>query len=327
MKSPQGWGTYDWISRNRLWLCAVCRAAPRTMDRFRFRDWLIALLLPVSAILVTRHLPPWAFMWGTAFGLGAALKWLCWVDARIHGARPSPSRALGWFVGWAGLDGRAFLTDHIRPPRPGIMEWVTASLPVLVGFGLVVGAFPALFPAHPILAVWVGMIGFAGLFHFGVIRLIALGWRTLGINAQPIMRAPLLSTSLAEFWGRRWNLAFSTPARRFLFLPVGRQWGNGPAMLLVFLGSGLLHELVISLPAGAGYGRPTAYFLIQAAGVAFERTPAARRIGLPGRTGGWLYAAVWLIVPLPLLFPVCFLNSVMTPFLHVLAALFTGGFR
>jgi hypothetical protein len=33
-------------------------------------------------------------------------------------------------------------------------------------------------------------------------------WRLAGVDRRPLFLAPLRSTSLAEFWGRRWNLAF-----------------------------------------------------------------------------------------------------------------------
>lgn len=317
---------YDWIARNRYVLCGLsCRSTQPSADRFRVRDWLIALILPLSTILMTRHWPPWAFMWATAFGLGAGLKWLTWADARMGGARPSLFRRLGWFLAWPGLDGRAFLNDRVPSLQPRVLDWVLGIVQVFLGTALVVKGFPMLYATQPRLALWVGMIGFACAWHFGLLRLSAMAWLTWGVNAQPIMSSPLRSTSLAEFWGRRWNLAFSIPARRILFLPLARRMGNGAALFSVFVFSGLLHELVISLPAGAGYGRPTAYFLIQAVGVAVERTWAARVNGLPGMISGWLYTAVVLIAPIELLFPACFLNSVMTPFLQTLTTLFLGG--
>jgi hypothetical protein len=46
------------------------------------------------------------------------------------------------------------------------------------------------------------------------------------------------------------------------------------ASLAVFLISGLLHELVITLPAGGGYGGLTWYFLIQGLLTQVENLPA-----------------------------------------------------
>src|SRR6185436_15693327 len=96
----------------------------------------------------------------------------------------------------------------------------------------------------------------------------------------PIMNAPLRSSSLADFWGLRWNLGFNGPARELLLKPLTPHVGAATASLLIFILSGLLHELVISVPARGGYGLPSAYFLLQAAGMRLERSPAGRRLGL-----------------------------------------------
>ena len=86
------------------------------------------------------------------------------------------------------------------------------------------------------------------------------------------MQNPILATSLAEFWGRRWNTAFNELAFRFTFRPLRRMTTPVTATLLVFGLSGLIHELVISLPAGGGYGLPTIYFFIQGFGTVIERS-------------------------------------------------------
>src|ERR1022692_4792814 len=67
--------------------------------------------------------------------------------------------------------------------------------------------------------------------------------------------------SIAEFWGRRWNSAFRDLAHPFVFVPAARRWGLVVALWVSFAVSGFAHELVISVPAGAGFGLPTAYFL------------------------------------------------------------------
>lgn len=90
------------------------------------------------------------------------------------------------------------------------------------------------------------------------------------------MNRPLTSTSLSEFWGRRWNSAFRDLTYRFLFRPsaswLGPRWG----ILVGFLFSGAIHDLVISVPARGGYGGPTVFFAIQGAAMVIERTNAFR---------------------------------------------------
>src|SRR5437867_8718578 len=122
------------------------------------------------------------------------------------------------------------------------------------------------------LAGWQDMSGVIFLLHFGTFHLLSLAWRRAGVDAMPVMRNPLRSTSLAGLWGRRWNTAFHELARRFSYEPLRWRVGPSAAAVLVFLLSGLIHELVISIPAHGGYGLPTVYFGIQGLGVAGERS-------------------------------------------------------
>ena len=86
------------------------------------------------------------------------------------------------------------------------------------------------------------------------------------------MAKPILSKTLSEFWGKRWNLGFRQLAHDLIFRPLHKRIGVGAASLLVFVVSGLIHDLVISLPARGGYGLPTGYFVLQGVGVSLERS-------------------------------------------------------
>jgi hypothetical protein len=158
------------------------------------------------------------------------------------------------------------------------------------------------------------------MLHFGAFHLLSAAWRSVGIDATPLMRNPLRSSSLAEFWGRRWNTAFHELASRFTFRPLRPLLGPGRAALLVFVISGLIHELVISLPARGGYGLPTGYFLLQGLGVAGERTPLGRRLGLGRGWRGWLFTMLATAGPAYWLFPPVFVRNVILPMLAVIGA-------
>ncbi|KAK6917828.1 Wax synthase domain [Dillenia turbinata] len=70
---------------------------------------------------------------------------------------------------------------------------------------------------------------------------------------EPQFNKPYLSTSLQDFWGRRWNLIVSRTLKPTIYNPVlkfsaqllGRKWAPIPAVMSTFIVSALMHELVI----------------------------------------------------------------------------------
>ncbi|XP_031490811.1 probable long-chain-alcohol O-fatty-acyltransferase 5 [Nymphaea colorata] len=75
----------------------------------------------------------------------------------------------------------------------------------------------------------------------------------LALELQPQVDQPYRATSLADFWGRRWNLAVPTILRPAVYCParwawsrlVGSSTARLAAMLTAFLVSGLMHELML----------------------------------------------------------------------------------
>lgn len=113
-------------------------------------------------------------------------------------------------------------------------------------------------------------------------------------------RNPFAARTVADFWGRRWDLWMSDWFRYAIFAPLRRR--PVLAVWLVFLVSGLLHEYVLNLTLWVVTGRKLfgtmlLYFLLQGAGVLIERRflkdhPRASRL------------FTWLVVfiPVPLVF-------------------------
>ena len=133
------------------------------------------------------------------------------------------------------------------------------------------------------------------------------------------MQRPLASRSLSELWGKRWNLGFRKLTHAWVFQPLSKRFGPVAGTLGAFLASGLLHDLVISVPAGAGYGLPTAYFLVQGLGVIAERSESGKGMGLGRGARGWLWTALIAAGPLYWLFHPWFVMRVMVPFLRAVA--------
>ena len=175
----------------------------------------------------------------------------------------------------------------------------------------------ARFAPDPRLTGWIGMIGMILVLHFGIFALLAIAWRAYGLDVRPIMDAPLNSTSLGEFWGGRWNGPFNQLAFENVFWPVARSTDPILGIIVAFLASGLIHELVISLPARTGYGLPTAYFLLQGCGVIIQHRVPRIRHGMAGQ----FFTALIVAVPAFWLFHPPFVRNVILPFMKAIGAL------
>lgn len=282
--------------------------------------WLPIAILPFLVIAFGARLAPWVFMWLLSFALFFGLKWLVLMRAREKIA-DSNSRSFAFLFAWPGMDAETFLDVRQTPPPPSLATWACASTETIVGAVLLWGIARVIPPANLLARGWVGMLGLILLLHFGSFQVISLFWQSRGVKADPIMVAPLRSTSLSEFWGRRWNLGFRQLAHELVFRPIYRRLGPETAGLLVFAVSGIIHDLVISLPARAGYGLPTLYFLIQGGGVSIERSQFGKRIGLGRGVRGWCFMMLSLVVPLFGLFHPWFVMRVILPFMKAIHAL------
>jgi hypothetical protein len=276
--------------------------------------------LPAASILFRDRMPAWVFMWALAFSIFAGLKWMTWWKARTR-IEHTAARSLAYLAAWPGMDAETFLDPTRRPDRPPVKEWFWAASKTALGVALLWAVARGIPAEQSLLRGWIGLFGLIFLLHFGSFQLIALFWQTIGIDAEPIMAKPILSKSLAEFWGKRWNLGFRQLAHEYIFRPLQKRTGVAIAGLSVFVASGLIHDLVISLPARGGYGLPTAYFLLQGFGVLFERSPLAQRLGLRKELAGRVFALVVTAAPAFWLFHPPFVERVVLPFMHAIHAL------
>jgi hypothetical protein len=102
---------------------------------------------------------------------------------------------------------------------------------------------------------------------------------------------------------------------------MAKRFGALVATGTVFLVSGLLHEICISLPARGGFGGPTLYFATQTAGLFIERSRAGRRWGLGRGLRGWIFTVAVTAGPACWLFHPIFIRNVILPMLRAIGAM------
>jgi hypothetical protein len=282
--------------------------------------YLPLVVLPSSVVVFCRALQPWVFLWALAISVYLGFKWLTWWRARTSGTHPG-WRSVVYLLFWPGMNARSFLHETRRPRHPRLREWLWALLKCCLG-GILLWVVARTLPSErPLLQGWTGMLGAILLLHFGSFHILALVCRVRGIYAPAIMASPLRAQSLGEFWGKRWNLGFRDLAHDFMFRPANKCVSAGAASLLVFGISGVIHDLVISLPARGGYGLPTFYFLLQGLGVVVERSRIGKQVGLGGGIRGRLFLGLVAGVPVFWLFHPVFVMRVMVPFMQAIRAL------
>ncbi len=329
---------YRWIAAHRGCNHIACSLPPRR----RWPGWIALIVLPLLALLVRDHVAPWVFMWLMAAAIFFGCKLLTFLRARRQVAGVRVGRVLGYLFLWPGMDAERFLrspasetpeqklisrafkelcgkmpdrADRTRALPHKRAKTAVATAKILLGTVLLFGL--ARLAPYPLVTGWIGMIGMILVFHFGIFALLVIAWRADGLDVRPIMDAPLKSTTLGEFWGRRWNGPFNQLAFEIVFRPVARSTDPILGIIVAFLASGLIHELVISLPARAGYGLPAAYFLVQGCGVIIQHRVTRIRRGIAGR----LFTVLVVAVPAFWLFHPPFVRNVILPFMKAIGAL------
>lgn len=299
-------------------LVSATQTSSRRWTNAAWPAWVPLILLPTAAIGFRSWMAPWGFMWVLAFSIFWGCKWQTWWKAALKMDSVGTRRSLAYLFAWPGMDAEAFLDLKRSVEQPLRREWLWASVKTGLGAGAVWAVVRNI--RAEFIAGWVGMLGLVVVLHFGIFELLSLFWRSTGIEARPIMNSPVQATSLSDFWGRRWNLGFRQLTRDLIFRPLRVRTDAGFALLMSFLASGLIHDLVISLPARGGYGLPTAYFLLQGYGILFERSTLGQRLGLGSGARGWVFMASWAGGPACILFHPWFVDRVMWPFLAAIGA-------
>lgn len=181
-------------------------------------------------------------------------------------------------------------------------------LTVLVG----VNDYKGRFHQKLVLALYCCMVYLLVDIIFGVFN--ATVHAILHMELEPPSNEPYLSTSLQDFWGRRWNLMVTNLLRHTVYKPVRSslgsllgQWAPLPAVAACFLVSGLMHELLFySVTRASPSWEVTLFFVLQ--GVCLVVELAMKRwfggrwqlhwaVSGPLTVGFVMMTAMWLFFP------------------------------
>lgn len=146
-------------------------------------------------------------------------------------------------------------------------------------------------------------------FHFGALRVLKGALRAAGFPVRTLFPNVLETQGIGDFWSRRWNVGYSQMMQRLVGRPVEALAGPGAGVMAIFIGSGVLHELAITLPVGSGFGLPTLYFTLHGLLTVLERKR--------GRPFGRLLSLAAVVLPFGLLFPPDFQDQVISRALGV----------
>jgi hypothetical protein len=255
-------------------------------------------------------------MWTMAFGLYVCCKWLTYWEALRRGAHADARRAVAYLVAWPGMDAITFLSDN-GAERPRLEEWPDlvmerdgdcrlerdrARPQRRARMGQPLG--------HQQVEIRPG----PGAFLQGDLDNPAV----LGGGAVRGRSAAAMSTSLSDL-GPSLEHGVSRPRRPGDVPSASSDCRRASAAAVVFLLSGLLHELVISSRRVEAMACRRCKLALQAFGVIVERTPAAKAVGLGPACAAGVHGG-GAGVPVFMLFPV-FVRAVMLPMLARIGAM------
>jgi alginate O-acetyltransferase complex protein AlgI len=290
----------------------------------RFLAWLLILLTTILSIVLTYYAPELIRMLVIVSMQLIAMKLIVMVES--YTGKPGlnffqwPCFAGGWF----GMRPALFETLPSKPRDKVDYFIITGLSRIVVGFGLLFISkyiqrnYSSLYFLHVICM----LVGMSFILHFGILNLSTAAWRVLGIDVRELFKAPYKSKSLREFWGKRWNMAFSEMTALSVYKPLKTKTGVTVATLASFLLSGLLHEIAISFPVRSGFGLPFLYFVIHGSLMFAEGKIGFVKKITEHKVLSHIWVFFWLMAPITLLFHTQFVLKVIEPLRNILLSVF-----
>jgi hypothetical protein len=153
------------------------------------------------------------------------------------------------------------MTDSFKLRRAPPVFDVRAAMRVVglfavaaVGRALAFDVAPRLDPEALRLVVrWLGGLAYAYGFADAGFACIVLVHHALGFAVPPIHSDPIASSSVREFWGRRWNRIVGTWLHARFFAPLARRGHPALGMWVAFVVSALLHAYIAHAALGGAF--------------------------------------------------------------------------
>jgi hypothetical protein len=296
----------------------LSRFAMKAQKLARVLAWTLVLTAAVGTSSLTRFEHAGVRMLAICAVTLWAMKGIVTVEyLRMGGTPLSASRWIAFAAGWPGMHPAVFAQRRAYQSgaRALFLRGVVRATLGAALFGLAWASTRT--TGSRLLATILLLPSLSLMLHFGLFNMVAALWRAWGIPAAPLFDAPLRSLSLSEFWGRRWNLAFSEMCQLAVYKPLSPWLGRGPATAAAFAFSALLHELAISVPVQTGFGRPLLYFALHGALTVLEKRLRKGGNWPASAAFGRVWSVFWLVMPMPLLFHQAFLREVLWPLVGI----------
>lgn len=276
-------------------------ATVKTLWLKRLSGWLLMVALIVAADFALTEHGAISRMVGICCVLLGGMKGLVYAEWAV-GQRLPMSRYLVFAILWFGMDPGSF--QHRRAGLSWKNDVLVGAILMVVG---TLGAWLVwAMEWRQILLMFLPMsLGF----HFGALRVLKGGLRAAGFSVRTLFPNALKAQGIGDFWSRRWNVGYSQMMQRLVGRPIETKFGANAGMMAIFLVSGLLHELAITLPVSEGFGLPTLYFIFHGLLTLLEKKT--------GRQFGKIPALLAVMIPLGLLFPPAFQTEVIQECLGV----------
>lgn len=307
---PSDWQRLDMqqltgLSNTGAWVVAVFILATVlttsvTAGSLNLRQrWLLALLAASAPVFCPSRGVASTFVTGMAIVIAARL-----ADRKAFLARRRPS--LGEFVLWhcvpvvRGIPGTA---DGRRKNRRAVLPLLARAGGKRLLWELIAWLSSAVPPES---VPWPFKSALLAVYFVlnltAMADLVLASCRAMGADTEELFAWPLLSTSVRDFWSRRWNKFINRFALKHIAIPLRGRADPIVVFVLVFTASGVFHEYFAAGVSGIQTvpGAMLLFFGIQIVAVFLgSRIPLPAAVPRSVRTG---MTAVWMALTAPLFF-------------------------